>query len=204
MKLKLFIIGIIAIVSTNCYSQKYQVEYGLNFNPSLTLTEKYKRPPAFNYAAGLYMSINLSKRIELGGSLNYRQLNLNTELNVDCDPSEGVTLCVVPSQDEFRIISIPTWLSIDMNYTSEPRIKPFLVIGYSFGKLIDHSGTESNYQLWGLKDNVHSGFFGVDWKAKLTNQYQITFGSHIDVTNIYNARYGDIYNLKFVVRIGRI
>ena len=102
------------------------------------------------------------------------------------------------------MIKTPVWASFKLNPASEGKSKAYLIVGYSFGKILFADAAELDYNLTGLVDRVHFGRIGLESRTRLGEEYQFTIGQHLDFTNIYDRRYGRILDYQIVIRIGRI
>ena len=206
MKCKFTITTILILIALEIFGQDVQkknIEFGLNYSPTITFNQKYKRPPAFNTSNGIFMKHTIYRRLKMGIGLEYQRLKLNTVTFYNCDPTGNHFICESPSQNVFNVIRAPIWISLNMNNKPHSKIKTDLISGYAFGKLLDSIEKEVEYQLSGLNDLVHFGFIGIEFTKELSKQHKLTIGTHLEWTNIYNMRYGEIRNLKLVLRITR-
>ncbi len=202
------ILTAIAVVTMACeaigqVAQHRAIEYGINYNPTITFSQKQERPPAYNSAIGVFAKYALYKRVGIGAGIEYQSQNVNTTTWVNCDPLEQYFFCQIPGKDEFDVIRLPIWLSLNLNYNPDSKIKVELIGGYAFGKLQNANEKEEAYGLLDLTDKIHFAFTGIEFKKKVCEKFNMTFGTHIEFTNIYDMRYGEIQNLKFVLRISR-
>lgn len=207
MKLKIYFFTLCSIfLFTQTHAQKGQVEYGISLSPSLVSNQNFERSPAANYSVGLFANYNLTNRIGLAAGLEYQQLNLNT---VICDfpnpfPFPIFDLCDTPSVDAFNFTRFPLWTSINLNDNVQAKNQFYLILGYAFGKINNVKDATEFYQLPGLVSGVHFGKFGLEAKRKINERMQITGGIHLDVTNIYDNKYGEIKMLGLVLRLSFI
>ncbi len=193
MKTSTLIISLILLFSTLGFGQADQFEYGISTFPSLTFAWNLPKEPSVSFSGGVFCNYNISNRFGIGGALEYKQFNLKQKQFSDRT-----------SRNLFEIIKFPIWASINLNAKSEGKSKSYLIIGYSFGKILFSDAAEFEYNLIGLVDRVHFGKIGLESRTLLGDKYQFTIGQHLDFTNIYNNRYGNIVDFQIVIRIGRI
>ncbi len=183
------------------HAQKRQVEYGVSLSPSLVSIQKFKRSPAVNYSIGLFINYNVTNRIGIAAAIEYQQMNLNT---IICDPFSLTRPCNTPSVDAFNLTRFPVWTSINLNDNMQKKSQFFLVLGYAFSTINSVDDVSEFYQLPGLIRGVHFGKMGLELKRKINERMQFTGGVHLDMTNIYDAKYGEINMLGLMLRIGFI
>lgn len=210
MELRKILFSLFCILSfTSLQAQKGQLEYGVGLSPSLVNNQNFDRAPAANFAIGLFANYNFTQRVSIGGAIEYQQMNLNTTI---CDftivlPISSIIderVCNIPSQDAFQLTRFPLWLSINLNDDQTTPWQSHLILGYAFGKLNNAKDAEELYGLPGLRDNVHFGKLGLEFKKVLNTRVQMTLGSHLNFTNLYDDKYGNIQALEFVLRFGII
>ena len=186
------------------YAQKGQVEYGISLGPSIVSNQKFERSPAANYSVGLFANYNLTNRIAIAGAIEYQQMNLNT---VICNPFivfPTFSVCDVPSVDAFQLTRFPVWASVNLNDNIESKPQLFLILGYVFSTINSVEDAREFYQLPGLRSRTNFGKIGLELKRKINERMQLTGGIHLDMTNIYDEKYGDINMLGLVLRLGFI
>jgi len=206
MKLKSIITTIFLALTFTAFSQtipEKKFEFGIAFSPTLTFSQRFDRTPALNYSTGIYTKYQFLKKLGIGVGFNYQTQIINTTAYVNCDPIGNLSICEAPFQNKFDLIQIPVWLSLNMNYKSNPKVRADLIGGYGFGKLLYSMDREKAYGLWDLVDNLHFGMVGIEFQRKILGDVKLTLGSHLEVTNIYNKRYGDIQNVKIVLRVSK-
>ena len=193
MKTSILIISLILLFSTLGIGQKDQFEYGISTFPSLTFAWNLPKEPSASFSGGVFCNYNISNLLGIGGALEYKQFNLKQKQFL------GRT-----SRNLFEIVKFPVWASVNLNPKSEGKPKSYLIIGYSFGKILFSDAAEFEYNLTGLVDRVHFGKIGLESRILLGDKHQFTIGQHLDFTNIYDNRYGRIVDFQIVIRIGRI
>ena len=141
----------------------------------------------------VFCNYNISNRFGIGAALEYKQFNLKQK------QFTGRT-----SRNLLEIIKTPIWASIRLNPKSQGKSKSYLILGYSFGKILFSNAAEIEYNLTGLVDRVHFGKIGLESRIRLGDKHQFTIGQHLDFTNIYDRRYGNILDWQLVIRVGKI
>ncbi|MFK7776435.1 MAG: hypothetical protein AB8F94_30210 [Saprospiraceae bacterium] len=193
MKISTLVISFTLLFSTFSFSQQDLFEYGISTFPSLTFAWELPKEPSVSFSGGVFCNYNISDRFGIGGSLEYKQLNLKQKQFSDRT-----------SRNLFEIIKTPVWMSINLNPKSTGKSKSYLIIGYSFGKILFSDAAEREYNLTDLVDRVHFGKIGLESRIRLGDEHQFTIGQHLDFTNIYDRRYGNIFDYQIVIRIGKI
>lgn len=207
MKLKFYFFTLFSLfLLTNTHAQKGQLEYGLSLSPSLVFNQSFERPPAANYSVGLFLNYNVTNRIGIAGGIEYQQMNLNTLV---CVPDNSFPVFFpfceeIPSVDAFQFTRFPVWTSINLNDNLEAKSQFFLILGYALGKITDANDVEEQYNLPGLVNTTHFGKIGLEMKREINERMQITGGVHLDMTNIYDEKYGEINMLGLILRFGFI
>lgn len=204
MKIKttiVFLILTFQIFAQTNEAKKFEI--GISYSPTFTNSLKYDRGPAFNFAFGAFTRYQTFKKLGISIGVDYQRQNINTTQLVNCDPLGHPFFCESPSQDKFKIIKFPVWLSFNMNYKSNPKLKADLIGGYAFGKLLNPNRKETEYRLHGLINNLHFGIIGIEFQRRIVNDIKLTLGSHLEITNIYDKRYGEIQNIKILLRISK-
>lgn len=204
MKFKLLLTFGLLILAFQFFGQMRNVKFGVSYSPILTYNYTYERAPASNSSAGIFAFIDLTNRFGIGIGGEYQSQNLNTIALWNCDLIGNVTLCKVDSKDKFDVVKLPFWGSLNLNNNQQSKIKTNLIGGYAFGKLLNADQKEEDYHLKDLVDNLHYGFIGVEFKGEIRNKIQLTVGPHLEFTNIYDKKYGEIQNLKLVIRISKL
>ena len=206
MKLKIattIILSILAFGVIGQINQKSQIEIGITYSPTFTNSQKYERSYALNFSTGIFGKYQVFKRFGIGIGIEYQKQNINTIELVNCDPLGHPFFCESPSQDKFEIAKIPIWMNLNLNYKSIPKIKTNLIGGYGFGKLLNSKEKETEYRLHGLIDNLYFGLIGIEFQKEIIKNIKLTLGSHLEITNIYDDEYGEIQNIKIVLRISK-
>ena len=206
MKLKIITTVILSILALGVFGQlneERQIEIGITYKQIFTKNQKYDRSPATNFSIGFFGEYQIIKKLGVGIGVEYETQNINTVELVNCDPSGFPFFCEAPSQDKFEIVKIPLWMSLNLNYKSNPKIKTDLIGGYGFGKLLNSREKETEYRLHGLIDNLHFGLVGIEFQKEIIKNFKITLGSHLEITNIYDDEYGEIQNIKIVLRVSK-
>ena len=201
MKLKTYFLTLLAIfLLTRIYAQKGQVEYGISLSPSLVSNQNFDRSSAANYSVGLFINYNVTNRIGMAGGIEHQQMNLNT---VICN-SFFTESCDIPSLDALQLTRFPFWTSVNLNDNMEAKSQFFLILGYALGTINSVEDAREFYQLPGLMKRAHFGKIGLEMKRKFNERMQITGGVHLDITNIYDEKYGEINMLGLMLRFGFI
>jgi hypothetical protein len=206
MKIKIVTTIILSILALGVFgqvNQKRQFEIGITYNHIFTKNQKYDRNPATNFSTGIFGKYQIIKRLGIGIGVEYQTQHINTIELINCDPSGFPFFCESPSQDKFEIAKIPIWVNLNLNYKSNPKIKTDLIGGYGFGKLLNSKEKETEYRLHGLIDNLHFGLIGIEFQKEIIKNIKLTLGSHLEITNIYDDEYGEIQNIKIVLRISK-
>ncbi len=204
MKCRLFIVLLFSVCTFQLLAQRNKAAFGLSWSVMQTYQQRYDRPPAYNYSAGVFAAFNLTRRFGLGLALDAQTQNLNVIHIENCDPWGNFFAYPVNGQDKFNLIRMPFWLSINLNYYEDRPLQANLIIGYALGKLLNAEEKEAEYRLWGLVDNLHYGIMGIEFEHKLFDRVQLTLGGRLEFTNLYEDRYGAIHNFKIVMRLGLI
>lgn len=205
-----FLSFLFCLIFTQIQAQKGQIEYGLSLSPSLVSNQNFERSPAANYAVGIFINYNITNRVSIAGSVEYQQMNLNTTICEDFIffPTTSSIInrnfCNTQSQDAFQITRLPVWTSIGLNDDLTTPWQSHLILGYAFGTINNASDAEELYNLPGLTKNMHFGKIGFEVKKVLNTRMQMTLGSHVNFTNLYDDKYGNIQALEFVLRFGFI
>ncbi|MGK0364390.1 MAG: hypothetical protein ACI85O_001447 [Saprospiraceae bacterium] len=208
MKSKIYFLTLFTIfLFTQIHAQKGQLEYGISLSPSLVFNESFDRSPAANYSVGLFFNYNVTNRIGIAGGIEYQQMNLNTLICVPNNigfPNFFPFCDEIPSVDAFQLTKFPLWTRINLNDNMQAKSQFFLILGYALGKINDAKNSEEFYNLPGLVSTVHFGKIGLETKRKVNERMQITGGLHLDMTNIYDAKYGQVNMLGLILRFGFI
>lgn len=186
------------------FAQKGLFEIGINYGPTWTITQKYDRPPAYNLSFGTFIHYNFRTRIGLGLGIQYQEQNLNTTNQSMCNPTDPSFLCSFPEQDNFEVIQVPIWFSLDLIGDIEADLKVVLIGGYALGTLLNRADKAVTYRLENLNNFVHYGMTGIEFKKAIMKELQVTLVMNVAMTNIYDQRYGEIRNLQLVLKIGKI
>ena len=202
MKLKITTTILLSFWVLNIFGQ-IQAERGITFSPTYTFNDKINEPPPFNFSVGVFTKYALRKKWGIGIGLEYQKQELYTTERVNCGVFGQPTLCEVPRLDNFQIAKIPIWLNVNLNYHSDEKIKANAIGGYGYGKLLNSKIKEEEYDLNGLIDNLHFGFIGIEFHQRTEDNFNLTFGGHLEITNIYDRAYGEVQNLKFIFRISK-
>lgn len=206
MKIKIIITIVLSILTLGVYgqvNQERQIEIGITYNQIFTNNQKYDRSPATNFSIGVFGEYQIIKKLGVGIGVEYQTQNINTVQLINCDSFGFPFFCEAPSQDKFEFAKIPIWMNLDLNYKSNSKIKIDLIVGYGLGKLLDSRKKEIEYKLHGLIDNLHFGLIGIEFQKEIIKNIKLTLGSHLEITNIYDDEYGEIQNIKIVLRISK-
>ena len=207
MKSKIYFFTLFTLLLfTKTHAQKGQLEYGISLSPSLVSNQNFERSPAANYSVGLFLNYNVTNRIGIAGGIEYQQINLNTLVCVSNNsfPNFFPFCDEIPSVDAFQFTRFPLWTSINLNDNLEAKSQFFLVLGYALGSINSVDDAREFYQLPGLVSRVHFGKIGLEIKRKINERMQMTGGVHLDMTNIYDEKYGEINMLGLILRLGFI
>lgn len=176
-------------------AQKGSFEIGLHISPSFTKNSTANEPPTVGLSSGLFLNYNLSDRIIGGGGLEWATFS----------PENSSFFFHGQNQFErFNFFRVPFWFKVNLNDSLESQFQYFLTVGYTYGKITNAQQAINDYGLLGLNDNVHFARFGLECKFYLFEEIKVTLGPHVEWTNIYDIRYGDIYNFQFVIQIGKM
>lgn len=204
MKTKITLITICLILAIDVLGQgnpEKQFEFGITYSPTFTNNQRYDRPPAFNYSGGIYTKYPINNKLGVGVGVEFQKQNLNTTRWVNCDPSGQPFFCESSGQDKFDVVKIPVWINYNLNDQPAPEIKADFIGGYGYGKLLNSEEKMIAYRLHGLIDNLHFAIVGIEFQRRIAEHLKLTIGSHLEITNIYNERYGPIQNFKIVLRV---
>lgn len=183
--------------------QKIQIEQGITYSPTFTFADRQGQPaPAFGFSIGTHTKYTIQNKLGIGIGLVYQKQTINKRRYERCG-SFGNSICETNNEEKFQIAKIPIWLSVNLNKKTEPKFKIDVIGGYAFGKLLYSTIKEEEYDLPGLVDNLFFGFVGIEFQKKITDNFKLTFGSHLEGTNIYDSSYGDIQNFKIIFRISK-
>ncbi|MDA9773688.1 hypothetical protein N9B82_01915 [Saprospiraceae bacterium] len=195
----LFAFSIMTLIGQNQDYKRW--EFGINYNPTLSFNANHRRVPAFNSSLGIFTKLKLRPKVALGIGLEYQEQNLNVTRLMDVTGYKDIE--AVKIQDQFKVVRTPIWASLDVTYKAKSKFKTDLIGGYALGRLLNANDKEKQYNLHDLIDILHYGFLGVEFHRELYNQCRFTMGTHLEFTNIYDQRYGEISNLKIVLRISK-
>ncbi len=110
--MKITLIPILLILALDAFCQRNQekrLEFGITYSPAITSNQKYDRPAAFNYSAGIFTKYPILKKLGVGIGVEYQKQNLNTVKWVNFDPGGHPFFCESPGQDKFEVAKIPVW-----------------------------------------------------------------------------------------------
>lgn len=206
MTSKIITTAILIVAGFSLFGQskaESKTELGIVYAPMFTKSQKFDRGFAFNFSTGIYGKYRILSSIGVGVGIDYQRQNINSIVLVNCDPLGNLSLCEHPSQDKFELIKIPIWLSFNMNNKPKPKLGVDLIAGYGFGKLLNAKQKEKQYSLHALVDNLHYAMIGFELQKRILNKLKLTIGSHVEVTSIYEKRYGNIDNVKIVFRLSK-
>lgn len=212
MKLKIFITLFFSILILRVFAQdgvnsftrqNKELEYGVVQDLSFTHSA-CDRPWALNYSIGAFLLQSVSSRLKIGTGVEYQQLFINTTKLVARNPIYPTFLMEVDSQDKFKVVKIPVWLSYNLNYKLDAKVRYNFIFGYSLGHMLNAREKEYAHRLDGLRSDVHYGFFCIETNKRVSQNIKVSLGGHMEITDIYNKRYGVIHNLKIVLRVTRL
>lgn len=208
MSRALAICVLVVLFGAKGYAQQGLFEYGVSVKPTLTFTQELEQPSTISMSPGVFMHYNLTRRIGLGLSAEYLSQRIHSTNYELCEPIDIFwgfrTLCPVPALHTYSIIQIPVWLSVNLDYSPDSKWKTYAVGGYSLGNVLSPGANEVDYQLDRLVQRMHFGSIGLEFKRKAAEKYLVTIGSHFEVSNTLHQRYGEIRNVKLVLRVGRL
>lgn len=204
MTFRILIPVLLCFFLSSVQAQQSVFEYGFSLKPTLTVNQAQRRSPSFSYSVGPFLMYHLSPSFGLGAGVVFNQLTLNTWSQVNSDPIGNHFFQDVPDQENFQAVQFPLWFSFCLSPKPEAPVKAYFVGGYTFGKLLDRAEKETEYRLWGLEGNLHSGMVGLEFRKALMRKVCLSLGSHLNLTNIYDQAYGSITNLQFILRLSRM
>jgi hypothetical protein len=191
MKTKTLTLGLLLFFLTNCLAQKDKLELGWYIAPSFSFYEKSDIGSNNKFSTGIFYNVYSTKVFGFGAGVDYHQLNLNVAGRVG-------------QQNKFNFLKFPVWTSINTNYYSSAKTRTYFLLGMAYGNLLNAESARVAYNLKGLKQNHFFVNIGLQLKRPLNEAYQFTLGTHLELTNIYDVRYGNIYSFQVVFGVGRI
>jgi hypothetical protein len=191
MKTTFLTFGILLFFLTNGLAQKDKFELGVYIAPSFSFYEKSDVGSNNKFATGFYYNAYSNKLFGFGAGVDYHQLNLNVKRRIG-------------QENKFNFLKFPVWARFNTNYHSSAITRAYFLAGAAYGNLLNVESATDLYNLKGLKQNHFFINFGLQLKRPLNEDYQFTLGTHLDVTNIYDTRYGYIYSFQVVFGVGRI
>lgn len=184
--------------------------YGFHTQVAATFTSA--RPdlsPTFSLGGGGYAQVRLTSHLYLGSGFTLHRLRLPAPPAHRCDsdpiwPTFLVCTTSTPPPHVIELRQLPLWLSLRLHQGSHGRFQLFLRGGYS-GGLIRRAGmVAQRYHLPGLRPWTHMGQLGLEGQWRLSRRYVLLAGGQFQAANLYQDRYGEIYEWSLSLRLGRL
>ena len=183
-------LGLLLLVLTNGLAQKNSLELGWYIAPGFNTFEKSELGANNKFSTGVFYHIYSNEVFGFGAGADYHQLHLKVNRRVGLE-------------EKFNFLKFPVWGSININSFSKSKTQIYFVAGIAYGNLLNAEKAAVVYNLNGLKRNHFFVNTGLELKRPLSENFQFTLGTHLDITNIYEERYGRVYSFQIVFGVGR-